>query len=189
MSDSAIKGACVRSVLDLLHQEHSLEPILSGLAQREREIFSGGIVTAGWYPIESYLMLLDQVVQHHQDQDLSFCYRLGRKVVADGLGTIYRIFVKLSTPTAVLKRAPMLWGMYFQGSVLEIFESAQGSVKLAVRESNRVTAAYCMSRLGGIHETLIAAKAQNPLLSHPECRASGATRCLFDLRWKEPNQG
>jgi len=185
MPDAQIKGTCVASVMRLLREEHKQGEVLGRLGQRVRDVFSGPILPVSWYPLQSYVSLLDAIQTSYPAEGREVGFRVGRRVMQDGLSSVYKVVLKVASPEMVLKKAGMLWGFYFQGSKLTIVEEHPCNLLLSITDDCRPTPVYCLSLAGGMAETAERAGARDCRVIHPQCRAAGAKACLFRITWDE----
>jgi len=182
-SGPQIKGTCVSSVMAFLRDERTLDKVLQGVSEPHRSVFTSVIVPASWYPVESYLHLLDSVMRVYAGEGLEVCHRIGRRIIHDGLNTVYRVILKVANPQAVLKRGNMLWGFYFKNSDFSVLESRPGRVLIKVTDGGRTTRAYCKSIMGGMAETVELSGGKDPQILHPRCRVDGADSCVFEVHY------
>ena len=185
MPDARIKGTCVASVMRLLREEHKQDEVLERLEQKVRDVFTGPILPVNWYPLQSYISLLNAIQKSYPGEGKDVGFRVGRRIMRDGLSSVYKVILKVASPEMVLKKAGMLWGFYFKESKLTIVEEHHCNLLLSVTDDCRPTPVYCQSLAGGMAETAERAGARDCRVIHPQCRAAGGRVCLFRITWDE----
>jgi predicted hydrocarbon binding protein len=186
MGETFMKGSTVISTLEFLRERGTLQKVLANLQPPHEEYFTGRVLPSSLCPARTFSALLDQVCQVHGDDALATCYEIGRRIVNDGLQSVYQVFLRRGSPLWVLRRSPGLWRSYFKNSDIEILEAEGTHGTLKVVEKHHPSEADCETRRGGIAETLHLAGARQLEVVHSRCRARGDTECVFEIRWKNP---
>lgn len=182
-TEPKIKGSCLLSVLGFLKQEGTLDKVRAGLPEACRDPFGGTILSSSWYPVGTYLRFLDHVAACHPAAGSDLFVRMGRRIINDGLNTVYRIFLRVGSPLWVLQRSPALWGNYFKGSELRVMTATSGKGAIAVVEQGQSSQRYCWTRQGGILEAMELSGARNVSIEHTSCRLRGQPECVFEFTW------
>lgn len=185
MSSDRIKGTCVRSVIGVLSREGLLEPAMASLSSMSREVFLGGVLATGWYPVDAYIELLDAVAARAGLGAEGLMLRVGKQIVSDGLTTVYRVFLPVDSPFQGVSRGQYLWRTYFKNSELNLLRAGKGVADFEVTGEARTSPAYCLTKLGGMIGSLELIGASGVQGEHPSCRHRGDATCRFQLTWEE----
>ena len=184
MADTQIKGVCILSVYGFLREAGILEETLQKLGEPHATALSG-VRSAGWYPLDSFLVLLEKIHENPRHRDMEVFYGLGRRVIKEGLNSFYKAFAMLASPAVAVKRAPMLWGMYSLNSALTIQNPGKGRVSGTITVSGPTSRVLCRFLMGGFSEPIHLAGGKNVRVTHPRCRLDGHEQCYFEMRWDE----
>lgn len=182
--ETLVKGSSIHSIFNYLREVGLLESVLRKLEEPHRDHLTG-VVSAGWYPVESFIQLLELIAQSPASKDRELFFKLGRRVVHDGLSGVYKALAKLVNPAVAIKRAPMLWGMYVQGCTLEVVNPAKGFVSGYLNDQPPMSRAMCKFVMGGFAEPIYLAGGSNVQVTHPQCQLDGHPRCYFEMRWDD----
>jgi predicted hydrocarbon binding protein len=183
--DDRIKGSCVKSVLGFLGQEALLEPALAGMTAESRVAFAARVLPTSWYPAGAYIDLLDAAARRIGPGSERTMLEIGRRIVADGLTGVYKIFLPVDSPRVAAERGRILWRTYFKGSELALVRADAGVAVFEVRGEPRTSHAYCLTKLGGMIGALEIVGAAEVQGEHTRCRSRGDDACRFKLTWKE----
>ena len=184
VADTQLKGVCLLSVYRFLREAGILESTLAKLEEPHATALSG-VVSAGWYPQDSFVVLLEKIHEDPRYRDPEAFYRLGRRVVNEGLNSFYKALAMLVSPAVAVKRAPRLWGMYTQNSTMTIVTSSKGHASGYIVKSGRTIRILCRFLMGGFAEPIHLAGGKNVVVTHPRCRLEGHEHCFFEMRWDE----
>lgn len=185
MVSDKIKGACVKSVLAFLQREGLLEAALVEVSPMTRELFGEGVLATNWYGAESYIELLDAASARAGMGAHWLMIRMGKQIVADGLSTVYRVFLPVESPFVAVSRGHFLWRTYFKHSELKLLRADKGEAEFEVRSEPTTSVAYCLTKLGGMIGALEIIGARAVQGEHSSCRGHGDASCCFRLRWDE----
>lgn len=185
MTEGGIKGVCLRSVHHLLEEEGRLESVLQALSPADRDELAPPALANRWYSLAAYARMLDKLIEVDGGDPKTVCQRVGRRVIRDGLSTVYRSFLRVGRPSWAIRGAHLLWGSYFHGSELQVIEARRGFASGRVTGAAATTRALCLTEVGGIAGAIELAGGRDVQVEHPHCRVDGHPECVFELRWQE----
>jgi hypothetical protein len=116
-----IKGtALIDSIAALQRRKgpHALEEVLERLRPSWRELFRAALSPSGWYSLDVFAEFLRCTIQPGEPATL--LAQRSEAAIEHQLRGIYRMFVKLGTPTFVLKRMAVIHQTYFRGVTIEV---------------------------------------------------------------------
>ena len=103
------------------------------LSTQSAALLEGGILPNGWYPLESYVELVEQLSRLAPAADEAVARELGAwEVQRDFRGGIYRALLALTTPTMAIRVSGALWGMYHRSGKLRAHASGPNSARVEV---------------------------------------------------------
>lgn len=183
MPGDKIKGTCVKTVLGFLSKEDLLAPVMESLSPATREVFSGVMLATTWYPADAYIELLDHVARRVGIGRDWMMLGLGKRIVAEGLTTVYKGFLPVASPGQAVSRSHFLWRTYFRNSELKVVRAEEGGADFEVLCEARTSPAYCLTKLGGMIGALELVGARGVAGEHTLCRSRGDETCRFRLTW------
>jgi hypothetical protein len=124
-----IKGTVV---LDTIHAvkeregEQVLAKIVRLLDDDTRRVFEGEIFTTAWYPLDAFVRFLAVDLQETAGGNERVLIARSEVVVEQELRGIYRVFARLSSAEAVLRRLTGIHQTYFQGVSVDLQTTGSG---------------------------------------------------------------
>ncbi|UXP32176.1 hypothetical protein N6H18_17695 [Reichenbachiella agarivorans] len=125
-----VRGIMLRGIHDYASQKHKekYNEWLSKLPQQSSALLENLSNTA-WYNIEDALLKpLEVLCGLIYSDPLRGSWEIGRYSAETGLTGIYKVFVMVSTPTFILKRAPRILTTFYNPSELKIEESSSKGI-------------------------------------------------------------
>ncbi|NTV51890.1 MAG: hypothetical protein HGA76_02585 [Candidatus Firestonebacteria bacterium] len=184
---SNIKGSCVKSVSDFVKErggEEVWQRVIAGLPPQMHSLFSGLVLSSKWYPLEAYFVLLQEIEKQMGPAHPMLGVEIGKKIIGDGLNSIYRMMMGILNTSWVLSKAPALWKMYFDHETLSIVQVSDGQMQCTIHSPINPPKIYCKTELGGILQALEATGGKNCQGQEVKCRANHDSNCEFHFTWK-----
>ncbi|RJE74400.1 hypothetical protein [Reichenbachiella sp. MSK19-1] len=125
-----VRGIMLRGIDDFVSSKHEgkYEQWVSKLPQQTSELL-GNVSSSSWYNIEDALLKpLEALCSLAYSDPLRGSWEVGRYSAETGLTGIYKVFVMVSTPSFILKRAPRILTTFYNPSQLEIKESSNNGI-------------------------------------------------------------
>jgi predicted hydrocarbon binding protein len=142
----------------------------------EAAVEVNGVIPSGWCSFES-LLLLDAAIAEICGRDARQTWRdLGRYTAHVGLTDAERSQIR-SDVHRFLRCTAVRDGLTY------VDEGPSRGMMIA-NGSHAFSRAYCDAISGWLEQVLKEHGAQSPSVNETLCRASGADRCAFELRWK-----
>lgn len=156
------------------------------LTGEPRALLDSPVRKLHWYDLADYDHVIETAARHlGADQPERYLADLGRFVLDDGVGTLYRAFFAIASPTFVIRGSAMLWGLFFKGSRLVVEARDKRSVHVAIRDAVFCSRALCVSIRGGMESSLEHAGARGLIVDEHRCRSEGGgSRCDFRFSWR-----
>jgi hypothetical protein len=118
MDPIQIKGTTVRDTLETLRGrmgEVGYDHLLTRLDEPSQRLLREPIIASQWYPLDAFTTLLVAVVNEHDHGDPKALAKRAERVFEKQLTGIYRIFIRLGSPEALIKRIAATHATYFHG--------------------------------------------------------------------------
>lgn len=169
---------------------------LDRVTSSDREVLSGLLISAGWYPVGTWNRGLDaylatstgSVPPRGQDARHARTAAIARYVAEQDFSTIFKTLLRMGSVEFILGRADSLWTRYFDTGRIVFVEKGARRWRLALEAPTGVdegageatcnagVSAWMTHALG-----LAGAKAQ---ITHPRCRfVDSAARCEYVVTW------
>lgn len=160
------------------------EAFRASISDEQRRMLDEPVRRLHWYDLESYGSVLQHAAQHlAPEAPDAYLTDVGRFVLDDGVGTLYRAFFAIASPSFVIRGSAMLWGLFFKGNKLKVLRHDRKRVEAVIVDSTYCARPLCLSIGGGMLSALAHAGARQPRLDHHRCRSEGGQRCEFHMVW------
>ncbi len=183
------KGTSVAAVIRFVEREWGSE----GLARLAAEVkppeaaklLNGQILAGSWYPFAHFVALLETAeVLFGGLGDIG--RREGMYCAEWDLRGVYRVFIKLASPSFLVERAGKVWRQYYDSGELVVLESTPTSVVFELRDFAAPHRAHCETVLGWSQRAAELTGVGKVTGSHTRCRARGDSKCVFRIEWSAP---
>jgi hypothetical protein len=94
----------------------ALADIVDEAGPRTKEIFTRPIRVMAWYPYSAYTSFLTAIDAKLGQSDLAYCRSLGEFAGKRDLGTIFKIYVALSSPERLIRSCAKVWSSYHRNA-------------------------------------------------------------------------
>jgi hypothetical protein len=107
--------------------EGGLNQWIDALTPEARKVYPASVLVSSWYPLKEFLIEpLRKMCAFFYAGDLKGAKESGRFSADYSLKGIYKIFVKLSSPESIVRRASSILPMYYTPSEMKVVESRKG---------------------------------------------------------------
>jgi hypothetical protein len=155
--------------------------LLSELPPHVTEPLHGILLPVNWYPLASYLAVMNAAARHGSIGGPAFFEEFGEFSAEYEITTFQRIILRFTSPAAFVEHAGRLWPRFHDSGHWEV-ESADKKIRGTLRNFAVVDPGFCRVLAAWIRHAgrLSAARFD---LRHSECRARGADACVFSGSW------
>jgi hypothetical protein len=182
-----IKGSAFLLTLQYVEANHGSAAkgrILARLDPAAREILAGVLLPIQWYPLEVFTRVLRAMDSELGRGDLSVVIERGTWAAIHDMRTVHKVLLKLVSTRWVVEKATRLWGSFHNTGRWETEALGDKGARATLFEHGIVDEAMCATLTGWMLGLLQLAGAKGTDVNHDECRARGATNCVYLLRWK-----
>ncbi len=146
------------------------------------KLVTGQVLAGSWYPFAHFVALLETAeLLFAPAQD--FGRREGMYCAEWDLRGVYRVFIKLASPSFLVERAGKVWRQYYDSGELVVVESAPSRVLFELRDFAAPHRTHCDTVLGWSQRAAELTGVGKVTGSHPKCRARGDSKCAFRIEW------
>jgi len=130
-----VKGAAVVSTKAFVEAKYENELIkwLSNLPEVSQKIYTQKINESKWYSLKDAFIIPTQIMlKMFYDNNLQGAYELGSFSAEKGLTGIYKVFVKMGSPSFIISRAAKVFSSYYKDTSIKVLSSTKKSVILMI---------------------------------------------------------
>lgn len=186
-AENRCKGLSLLHVLAFAEDHHreafnralpTINPELAELHRLRR------VVTGGWYPMEWYRHSLQALITAgNGDSDLP--RKVGHRAVLSDLTTGFlKVLTRFTTPEAIVRRTPWVFGRYFEHGKVTVAECRSTEAIAAFTECRGFDPAVWQMMLGACMGGLVAAGAQTPTTELLEGGQQNQEFAVIRARWR-----
>ncbi|MDI6740386.1 MAG: hypothetical protein QME74_08495 [Candidatus Edwardsbacteria bacterium] len=113
--------------------EQGQQQWLAALPPASRQIHEQPLLTSCWYPfIDGFLVPVEQMCRLFYKGDPRGAWEFARYAADTELHTIYKVFVRISTPEFLMRNAGLIIKSYFSDAEIKIVESGRGMMRMRI---------------------------------------------------------
>lgn len=109
----------------------------------------GLILSSKWYDLSSFIQLQQLATKALKLSDYEFGVDSTRYILEVDMNGVYKFFIRVGGPTAVMNKSPQMTNAYLNFIELKILENAKGYLKAQFTLPHMLTEWYCASTEGG----------------------------------------
>jgi hypothetical protein len=160
----------------------TLGEILRACSPAMRETYTSSIAI-NWHPVEELIEFVDMAETKLQVPKLKIATQIGAAGArANMKGMLLRLAFYVGKPEYLMKRAAALWRQFNDEGSMELTAWEPRFAQVEVKGVHHPNETFCAIITGWCHEMCVALGVRHPTARHPECRARGDARCLFEVR-------
>jgi hypothetical protein len=182
-----VKGTTLYGRLKYVRSHHGEAPLDRVLAELPDQDMARnlrlGAIRSEWYPFETLVSLIEAIDRVCGKGDGALFRPMAAQIAEDDLKTVYKAFFRIASPGYIITKASHVWQQYYDAGELVILKNEPNAVDLEIRKFPTPNRTHCESISGWIERCIAMTGAASVLVSHPECRAEGRARCIFEARW------
>jgi hypothetical protein len=131
-----IKGTAIRGALTAVERlcpPKTLERMVALLPdQIAPAVAHGGFISAGWYPL-AHLRAIFGAAMQATGRDIELVRELSREATSADFRGIYRLLTFVLSPEFIMRRAPNIFGRYYDTGSLTVPEARHGYLEAQFR--------------------------------------------------------
>ncbi|MEK7703351.1 MAG: hypothetical protein AAB426_00220 [Myxococcota bacterium] len=187
-AQATIKGTAVLATMKFIRErfgDADHERVLGALPGEHAANLGGAIISSAQLPLDSliaYIGKADEILGHG---DLSLCEEAGRYSAYESLATVFKLFMKISNPLGMVRRAAGMWRHFNSSGELEVVLAEPNHIVLHLKAFARPGGVYCRRLVGYFRRVVEVTGGKEVVVRHPHCAADGATSCEFDVTWRD----
>lgn len=182
-----IKGTAVKSINEFVKSKFTekYDEWLNSLPEQSSKIYKSPVFVTEWYLIsDSCIEPIAAIGRMFYDGDVEkAAYDTGVYSAKSALSGIYKIFLKVSSPDFIIKRAGIIMNSYYKpGKIVASKMSSKSSV-LQLSEMKNYNIILEKRILGWMVQALLMSGAKNVTIDIPKSIAKGDELTDFIINW------
>jgi len=135
-----IKGTSLTSTYDFVKDNFPsrVDEWLQDLPIRSRELFTKTILATHWYSVQEGMIIPTKSIAKlfYDGDEKTASYNIGLYSANTGLKGIYKIFIKVASPSYVLQRSSRIFKTYYDPIEISIIEDEDKQVVFQIKKIN-----------------------------------------------------
>ncbi|MCK4642327.1 hypothetical protein KAU32_01695 [bacterium] len=180
-----VKGAAVLPLREYVkkHYPNKYDEWYASLPERSRDILENPFVGA-WYPMEDAVTIPTKaIVDKLCDGDMQVTYDLGIFSAEFALTGIYKIFVKMGSPSFIIKKASVIFPSYYKPSAMQTVELKKNSAKVQIIDFQGMNEYIEPGIHGWIHTAMLMTGVKDLSVKVTKSLTRGDDITEFDINW------
>jgi hypothetical protein len=183
-----VKGSAIVTINKFIKDkfgEEKFQEWLKSLTPEARDVYQTGVLPSTWYELKTfYTEPLIKIVEVLYGGDINGAWDSGRLSADYALGGIYAIFVKLGSPTFIIKKAKTIITTYYTPCELTMPEMSDTNAILRITQFPEITN-YAEKRIGGWMERAIEISGgKNVKVKITKSLAAGDIFTEYQINWQ-----
>ena len=181
-----VKGSPVRSLQRFLEAELTPEQrdrVLDALPAEYAARFRTPILATETVPVHMLNRFTVEAARAKNEPLEAFARRAGREAAGDAVQGIYRFFVLVLTPPALLSKASSMWSSLYNRGEMRVDEQTDTSARIRITNFPS-EAAGCARVTGWIERMAELTGVRNIEVEQTQCFAKGEACCEWRLEWR-----
>ena len=180
-----VKGSMVRSLQKFIETDLTSDQravLLRSLPAEYANRFTSVILPTETVPIQILNQVTEQASKAKGEALDSFGRRAGNAAASEAVKGIYRFFVRVLTPPAVLSRASQMWSSLYSRGKLRVEDQTASSARLVLSDFPSEPA-FCARFTGWVERMARMTGSDNIRIEHARCASRGGTYCEWKVTW------
>lgn len=163
--------------------EEGFAKVLESLPPEDRDVITGKLNPVTLYPMKAYISLLSATDKIFGKGDYALCSDIGRFEANETFSGLYKVFLEVGNPQAVIGKASLAWRTLHDAGSLEVERTSDKYVKGKVIDFPDSHKAFCNVLLGYFAKVIEMSGAKDLDVKEIKCRVNGDDYCEFEVRW------
>ena len=184
---SNYRGIAFLAAIKYIKQHYAEEgyaKVLESLPPEDKDVVTGKLNPVTLYPMKAYISLLSAADKIFGKGDYALCSDIGRFEADETFSGLYKVFLEVGNPHAVIRKAGLAWRTLHDAGDLEIEQTNDKFVKGKVTNFPDSHKAFCNVMLGYFGKVIEMSGAKNLDVKETKCRVNGDDCCEFEVKWE-----
>ncbi|MEA2043684.1 MAG: hypothetical protein U9N85_14175 [Bacteroidota bacterium] len=155
------------------------------MPEESASIYAGLIMPSAWYPLkEAFLIPIEQMGVLFYDSVEEAAVESGKHSAESSLKGIYKIFVKVLSPSYVIKRGTNVFSSYYKPAKIKAESTSKHTAKITVHNFKKEEITIIHRISGWIKRAAEITGATNIETKISESDLDGETVFIIDVNWQ-----
>lgn len=133
-----VKGTAVKSIQQFVREKHpdQYDHWLKSLPVEAQRVMQDAIYATNWYSLHQAVVLPTEHIAHlfFNNDTKKGAWELGRYSAEIALSGVYKVFVKMSSPSFIINRATRIFSTYYHPATMIVPEKSDKSIVVHITE-------------------------------------------------------
>ena len=171
--------------IDRTHGSARFEEVLAACSEQTRSVLARA-KKERWAPCAALIDLAACADRILGRDDGKIAEKMGEAQAASITRGPFRVVAQVANAPFLMRRAVRVWRQQHDEGSMELLDADDHTAELEVRDVVEPHEIFCAMLTGWTREVARVSSHVDALVKHPQCRAKGATRCLWSIVWSAP---
>jgi hypothetical protein len=163
--------------------EDGIRAVAGRLEGEPKRVFESEVLPFKWFDFELLAKIDGAVIHGPMRGDVSLMKALGNEVARSDLSTVYKMLLKLGSPSFVIKRSGVVYGAYVRGGTVAALDVGPKHARTALIEGS-LPMYFCAYGIPGwLSAALELSGGKKVEVEEAECVHRGHKRCEWIATW------
>jgi len=181
-----VKGTAIKTIPEFIKNKFPNEysKWFNALPEESRNIFEDRISLLKWYSVKYAIILPTRLIGEMFYNDIEKgAYELGVYSSESAIKGIYKMLVKVSSPSFIVSRASNIMSSYYKPCIMDVIESTKKSALLSIIDFPEPDIVIDYRVLGWIKTTMSFSRFNNPKVKLIKSMGKGDFSTDFLVDW------
>ena len=181
-----VKGTAIKTIPEFIKNRFPNEYSrwFNALSDEAKDIFKDRVSLVKWYPVNEALIMPTRLIGEMFYNDIEKgAYELGVYSSEVAIKGIYKMLVKVSSPSFIVSRASNIMSSYYKPCIMDVVESTKKSALLSIIDFPEPDIVIDYRVLGWIKTTMSFSRFNNPKVELTKSMGRGDFSTDFLIKW------
>ena len=182
-----VKGTAIKTIPEFIKNKFPNEyhRWFNALTAESKDIFKDRISLVKWYPVKYAVILPTRLIGEMFFDDIEKgAYELGVYSSKSAIKGIYKMLVKVSSPSFIVSRTSNIMASYYKPCIMDVIESTKKSALLSIIDFPEPDIVIDYRVLGWIETTMNFSRFDSPKVKLLKSMGRGDFSTDFLIDWK-----
>jgi hypothetical protein len=163
--------------------EEGVRAVLGRLSGEPKQVFESQVLPFKWFSFELLATIDDAIIHGPMGGDVSLMKPFGNEIARSDLSTVYKMLLKLGSPSFVIKRSGVVYGAYVRGGAVAAVDVGPKHARTALMEGT-LPMYFCAHGVPGWFSAALELSGGKKVdVKETACVHRGSKRCEWSASW------
>lgn len=163
--------------------EDGTRAVLERLEGEPRRVFESEVLPFQWFGFDLLATIDASIIHGPMREDVSLMKQFGNEIARADLSTLYKMLLKLGTPSFVIKRSGVVYSTYVRGGSMAASDVGPKHARISMLEGN-LPMYFCSYGIPGwFSAALELSGGKSVNVRQTDCVHRGSRRCEWSATW------